>query len=235
LAGASWAWIPAVLRTKLGISEVLTTLIFNTLAGIFAGALAGWGYVDPAVRLAPLAFNTKLNAGLFIGLIAGVGAYVYLWYSVPGYEQRMSGQAPLFATAAGIRPRMAGIRAMLISGGLAGLAGAIEVLGVHYRFTFEFSGGGDFDGIAVAVLGQGHPIGVLIASFFLAGLRLASVTGLQMHLDIPHELGNVIIAVALILVAVLQLQDRKINTLMVAMFSNRVPRTASDLVEDQKI
>jgi len=235
VAGAGWAWIPALLRTRLGISEVLTTLIFNTLAGILSGLVAGWGYVDPAVRLAPLAFNTKLNAGLFISLIAGIAVYLYLWYSVPGYEQRMSGQAPLFATAAGIQPRIAGVRAMLISGGLAGLAGAIEVLGVHYRFTFEFSGGGDFDGIAVAILGQGHPMGVLIASFFLAGLRLASVTGLQMHLGIPRELGDVIIAVALILITVLELQDRTISTLVAAVRVRGVKRIASDFPKDQRL
>jgi general nucleoside transport system permease protein len=207
LAGAGWAWFPGVLRTRLGISEVLTTLIFNALAWIAAGSLAGRGYVDTVVRLAPLAFNTKLNAGLFVALMALGGVYLYLSRSVVGYEQRMVGQAPLFAAAGGIHARTAGIRAMLISGGLAGLAGAIEVIGVQYRFTSTFSGGDGFDGVAVAVLGQMNPVGVLIASFVLAGLRLGAMTGLQMHLNIPRELGNVIIAVALILVAGQRLQD----------------------------
>jgi general nucleoside transport system permease protein len=207
LGGAGWAWIPGLLRIRLGLSEVLTTLIFNALAGILGGWLAGWGSIDPAVRLVPLAFNTKLNAGLFIALMMLGSVYLYLWHSVPGYEQRMTGQAPLFAAAAGLPIRTAGIRAMLISGGLAGLAGAIDVMGVHYRFVMTFSGGDGFDGVAVAVLGQMHPIGVLIASFVLAGLRLGAMTGLQMHLNIPRELGNVIIAVALILVAGQRLQE----------------------------
>jgi general nucleoside transport system permease protein len=201
LAGASWAWMPALLRTRLGLSEVLTTLIFNALAGIMSGSAAGWGSIDATLRLAPLAFNTKLNSGLFIALTAVGGVYLYLWRSVPGYEQRMAGQAPQFAASAGIETRTVGIRAMLISGGLAGLAGAIEVMGVHYRFVSEFSGGGGFDGIAVAMLGQMHPVGVLISAFLLAGLRLGALTGLQMNLGVPREMGNVVIAIALILIA----------------------------------
>jgi simple sugar transport system permease protein len=201
-AGAIWGLGPALLRVWLGIPEILTTLIFNALAGIMAGSLAGWGYLDEGARFAPLAFNTKLNVGLFIALGMAAVIYLYLAQSVPGFEHRMAGQAPRFAAAAGIRSRAAVLRAMLISGALAGLAGAIEVIGVHYRFVGGFSGGDGFDGVAVAVLGHSHPAGVVIASLALAGLRLGATTGLQMHLNVPRELGNVVIAIALILVSI---------------------------------
>jgi simple sugar transport system permease protein len=111
----------------------------------------------------------------------------------------MAGDAPRFAAFGGIRPRPALLRAMLISGALAGLAGAIEVIGVHYRFVSTFSGGDGFDGVAVAVLGHAHPLGVVIASLVLAGLRLGATNGLQMRVDVPRELGGAMIALILLL------------------------------------
>lgn len=124
-------------------------------------------------RLAPLAPGTKLNAGIILALLAALLVYVHLWRSASGYEQRMAGEAPLFAKFGGIRERRAVMRAMLISGGLAGLAGGIEVLGVHYRFVQPFSGGGGFDGVAVALLGQNHPLGVTLAAILLGGAMIA--------------------------------------------------------------
>lgn len=204
LAGAAWALIPGALRAWLGVSEVLTTLIFNALAGMTAGHIAGWGPLPEAARLTRLAFNTKLSAGWFIALLAAAAVYAYLWRSGPGYAQRMAGDAPGFAQAGGIPPRGALMRAMLISGALAGLAGTIEVMGVHYRFVSVFSGGDGFDGVAVAVLGQAHPLGAIAAAFALAGLRLGATNGLQMHLSVPRELGNMIIAMMLVLVSIRQ-------------------------------
>jgi simple sugar transport system permease protein len=87
---------------------------------------------------------------------------------------------------------------MAISGALAGLAGAIEVLGVHYKFVPAFSAVNDFDGLIIAFAGHLHPFGVLLFSFLIGGLRYGAIVGLQIRSGIPRELGGALIALILI-------------------------------------
>jgi ABC-type uncharacterized transport system permease subunit len=200
LCGALWGWIPGLLRAYLQIHEVITTLVLNQLSFFAIGFFPSWGrYL--ALRLPPLVRGTKFNAGFMIAIGVTLLAYVALYRRSGGYETRMAGDAFHFALAGGIKSRRAISRAMFWSGGLAGLAGAIEVLGVHYRFVSVFSGGGGFDGIAVALLGQAHPAGVAIAGFLLAGLRLGATNGLQLKARVPRELGGAIIAMMILLIS----------------------------------
>lgn len=200
LAGAIWGWFPGFLKAYLGVNEVISTLVMNQLS-IFAVGFFNFGRGLTSLRMVPLARNTKLNFGLLIAIGVAILLYHYLRNFQLGYEERMSGDAPRFAFSGGIRDRRAVTRAMFISGGIAGLAGAIEVLGVHYKFTSVFSGGGSFDGVAVALLGQAHPLGIPIAAFILAGLRLGATNGLQLKAQVPRELGGAIIAMMIILVS----------------------------------
>jgi len=187
--GAGWGWVPGALKKYLvDINEVIVTLVMNQLALLLVGVVR-LPRVSASARLAPLARGTKLNPGIVLALVAAALVTVYLWYRVSGYEQRMAGQAPLFAKFGGIRERQAVMQAMGISGALAGLAGAIEVLGVHYRFVSAFSGGDGFDGVAVALLGQLHPVGVTLTAILLAGVRLGATNGLQLKAHIPREGG----------------------------------------------
>ena len=200
LFGAVWGWFPGMLKAYLNVNEIISTLLMNQLSMFAVGFLRfGWGTVP--LRIPPLARNTKLNIGLLIALITAVLVFVFLRRYRLGFEQRMAGDSPRFAFAGGIKHRRAIMRAMFISGGIAGLAGAIEVLGVHYRFTPVFSGGGGFDGIAVALLGLVSPLGIPIAAFLLAGLRLGATNGLQLKAHVPRELGGAIIAMMIILVS----------------------------------
>jgi simple sugar transport system permease protein len=209
IAGAGWGLVPGALKRLLDINEVIVTLVMNQLAVLLVG-LVRLRRVSPSARLTPLAHGTKLNAGIILALLAVLLIYIHLWRSASGYEQRMSGQAPLFARAGGIREVRAVIRAMCISGGLAGLAGAIEVLGVNYRFVSTFSGGGDFDGVAVALLGQVHPLGVTLAALLLAGVRMGATNGLQLRARVPRELGGAMIAMMILFVSAEHLYDRVI-------------------------
>ncbi len=207
LLGAGYGLIPGALKAWIGVNEIIVTLVMNQLAFLLVGGI-GFRRVLPALRLAPLAPGTKLNAGALFALLAA--AAVYLWFTrrAAGYEQQMQAQAPEFARYGGVSRSQAILRAMLASGALAGLAGAIEVLGVHYRLVGAFSGGGGFDGLAVAVLGQLHPFGVALASIMLAGVRVGALNGLQLRADIPRELGGVMIAVILLLAGAELLLDR---------------------------
>ena len=145
--------------------------------------------------------GSKWGIGFVLAIAAAIAVYFYLWHSAAGYEQRMSGLSPAFALFGGIPSDRAAIRAMIISGMLAGLAGAIEVLGVHHLITTGYSTGVGFDGLSVSILGQIHPVGVVIVSILLAGVRLGAQIGLQLQAHIPRELGGTIVGLMILFVA----------------------------------
>jgi simple sugar transport system permease protein len=146
-------------------------------------------------------------------VIAVIVVYIYLWRTKAGYEQRMAGQSKRFALFGGIHSDSAAIRAMLISGALAGLAGAIEVMGVHRRIMTGFSVGLGWDGLTSAILGQVHPFGVFIVAILFSGLKLGAQIGLQLNLDIPRELGGTIIGFIILFVAAGKLYEASIARL----------------------
>jgi len=157
--------------------------------------------IDEAARLPVFFQGSKWGVGFILALLAALLVYLYLWRSVPGYEQRMAGQAPFFAHYGGIRSDRAAIRSMFIAGALAGMAGAIEILGVHRRLLQGFSTGLGFDGLLVAILGRVHPLGVVLVAILFAGVRLGAQIGLQTSVRIPRELGGGIIALIILFVA----------------------------------
>jgi ABC-type uncharacterized transport system permease subunit len=201
IIGALYGIIPGILKTSLGVNEIIVTIILNSIAVYLVGIVpSGWGRGLPqSSRLASLAVGTKLNTGFFIAIGALVVVYLLLWKTSWGYEVRMAGQAPRFSHAGGIHTTRSVIMAMALSGALAGIGGGIEVLGVHYRLISNFSGSDNFDGLVVALLGQSHPIGVLIASILLGGIRLGAMTGLSIRLGIPRSLGGIMIATMVII------------------------------------
>jgi simple sugar transport system permease protein len=123
----------------------------------------------------------------------------------------MAGQSKKFALFGGILSDKAAIRAMLISGALAGLAGAIEVMGVHRRIMTAFSVGLGWDGLTSAILGQTHPFGVFIVAILFSGLKLGAQLGLQLNLNIPRELGGTIIGFIILFVAAGKLYETSIG------------------------
>ncbi|WP_420640575.1 ABC transporter permease [Candidatus Leptofilum sp.] len=198
MAGGIWSAIPGALRAYLNINEVITTLIFNTLALAATGRVSFWR-IPTEVRFTPLIPTTKLTVAFFVAVGTAVLTYLYLWRRGAGLEIRMAGQASLFTKFAGMNARWAVVRGMFISGGLAGLAGGLEVLAVHHRFVSSFSTIDQFDGIIVSLLGQLHPLGILFSSFLLGGLRLGSLNGLQLQTAVPRQLSNIIIGLMMIL------------------------------------
>lgn len=207
LAGALWGFIPGLLKATLNVNEVIVTLLMNPMAILLAGPVSWWRIPESA-RLLPLVPTTKLNPGFIIAMGAAAIVYFHLWRSSSGYEQRMSGQSARFARFGGIHPKRAVVRAMALSGGLAGLAGAIEVLGVHYRFISTFSAIDQFDGVVVALLGQQHPLGVVFSSILLGGVRLGAVNGLQLEAHVPRELGSALIALMVLFISSPKLYGR---------------------------
>jgi general nucleoside transport system permease protein len=212
-AAGIYGWIPGVLKVRLGVNEVITTIVMNNIANLLMtylvnfpmradqGTTAHSPLIDETARLPVFFQGSKWGVGFILALLAALLVYLYLWRSVPGYEQRMAGQAPLFAKYGGIRSGRAAIRGMFMAGALSGLAGAIEILGVHRRLLQGFSTGLGFDGLLVAILGQIHPLGVVLVAILFAGVRLGAQIGLQTSVRIPRELGGGIIALIILFVA----------------------------------
>lgn len=223
VAGGLYGWIPGWLKVKLGVNELLATIVMNTIAMLLTehmvqfplrsdpGAVAHSPIIDTTAQLPAFLAGSKWGLGFIIALLAAAAVYVYLWRSTPGYEMRMAGQSKRFALFGGVPSDRAAIRAMLLSGAVAGLAGAIEVMGVHRRIMQGFSVGLGFDGLSVAILGQVHPVGVVIVGILFAGLRLGAQIGLQLQVGIPRELGGTIIALMILFVAARKFYEENLD------------------------
>lgn len=200
LLGGLWGWIPALLKQYIGVNEIISTLLLNPIASVLVSLFWLPG-VDVSARLAPLIPSTKLSAGIFIALAAAVLIYLFLWHTTRGMEMRATANAPSFALYGGMPIHKPVFLTMVLSGALAGLAGGVEVLGVHYQFVSTFSAVNDFDGLIIAFAGHLHPASVVLFAFLLGGLRTGSIVGLQIRSGIPRELGSALIAFMLIFVA----------------------------------
>jgi len=198
--GGLWGLLPALLKEYVGVNEIISTLLLNPIAGVAVGIFPG-GRLSANALLAPLVPSTKLNAGFIVSLTCAALVFVVLWRTTRGLEIRTTAQAPSFARYGGIRAHFPVLGAMLFSGALAGVGGAVEVLGTQYRFVTSFSTFTDFDGLIVAFVAHLHPLAVIAFAILLGGLRNGSIVGLQIQSHIPNELGGAIIALILLFVA----------------------------------
>ena len=183
LVGAGYGWIPGILKVKLGVNELLATIMLNSIAALIIEYLVQFPMrgdrsttahspvIDESAQLMSFLPGSKWGVGFVIAVIAVIAVFIYLWRTKSGYEQRMAGQSKRFALYGGIHSDNSAIRAMLISGALSGLAGAIEVMGVHRRIMTGFSVGLGFDGLTTAILGQTHPLGVFIVAILFRALN----------------------------------------------------------------
>ncbi len=202
VGGGLWAAIPGYLKARNGAHEVITTIMLNFIAArIIAWAISPTGplraprtvvpetrAVLESARLPILIADTRLHAGIIIALIAAFVVYWLLWRTVTGFEIRTVGANPSAARYAGINVERNIVLTMVISGALAGLGGAIQVLGLApYNFTTGFNVGLGFDSIAVAVLGGIHPFGVVLAAF-LFGAMDAGARLMQLRTKVPIDI-----------------------------------------------
>jgi len=203
VAGALWALIPGVLRARWRVDEVVTTLMLNYVAILLTSWLVNYYFLAPDIansmspliakqaRLSSLVPPSQLTIAFVAALLITV-LYAYFFNRTTiGYELRMTGLNPRFARAVGINLAGAVIVAFLISGVLGGVAGGFQVLGVNYRFIDHFSPGYGFTGIAVALLGRGHPVGIVLAAIFFGALSSGGAM-IQLFSDVPLDLINIL-------------------------------------------
>ena len=183
VGGAMWAFIPAWLNAYYKVNELIVSLMLNyvsinivgfCLQGPLAVPDAPYPYseqVDAKLELAPILPQTDVHWGVLVAISAAVLIYVLLQYSVLGFSYRTIGRSREAALYAGINVKRQIITSFVLAGGLAGIAGVIEVLGVKFRLFHAFASGVGFEGIIVAFLAQGHALMVVVAGFFFAGLQ----------------------------------------------------------------
>ncbi|MBE2274844.1 MAG: ABC transporter permease [Rhodobacteraceae bacterium] len=202
-AGMVWMLPPGLMKARLGIDEIVTTLMLNFIAiglttWLVNGPLLAPGaansstpQVAEAARLTRLMPPSTLTTGFLIALALLVTYAVWQRRRIGGYETLVGGLAPRFARAAGIDMPGLMLRMLLVSGAIAGLGGAIQVLGPIGRFVAGFSTGYGFTGIAVAILARGNPLGILIGAVLFGGLSTAGAT-IQLFSDVPIEIVNIL-------------------------------------------
>ena len=205
LFGAAWALIPAYLQAYRGSHIVITTIMFNFLASslmvyLMVNVLNRRGATNPESReIAPSARlpfihdllagigitipDTPLNLSILLALLAAAFVWVYVWHTPWGYELRTVGQSERAAVYAGVKPRRVVLATLLISGGLAGLVGVNEIMGVQHRLLLNFNAGYGFTGIAVALMGRSHPFGVVLASLLFGILTQG---GAELAFEMPN-------------------------------------------------
>lgn len=225
LAGAAWAFIPALLKARIGAHEVITTMMFTYIgryivSWLVVGPLKDEGMIPQTVALAPEAQLPRIQSlfspetldalpflslgrahlGIVIALVAAVSIWLILKYTTLGYENRAVGFNPHASETAGISVQWTTVKALCISGALAGLAGSVEVMGVHHRIFDQFSSGFGFTGIAVALLAKNHPLGVIPAALLFGALSAGAGT-MQLEASVPQKIILIIQALVIFFVA----------------------------------
>lgn len=216
IIGAFWGAIPGYLKAFHRIHEVITTIMLNYIAFAIAsymvavgGPMKAEGQLPTSPKILESAMlqrilpGTRLSSGIFIALFVTVLIYFFLFQTRLGYKLRVVGFNAEAAEFAGISSKFMTIFAMFISGGLGGIAGAVEVLGVHYRFYENFSPGYGWDAIAVALLGLLHPVGVVAAALLLGALRSGSVA-MQALANISKDMVYILTALIIFFTAMNQ-------------------------------
>jgi ABC-type uncharacterized transport system permease subunit len=212
-AGALWAAVAALLKTRFGVSEVISTIMLNFIAEGIAGYLLTRHFALPStVHTAPIADsaviptfsvlsgwfpNAPANPSLFIALAAAVMIYLLIFKTRFGFEMRAAGLRPEAARHAGIQPARHVMAAMALGGAAAGLAAANLVLGYKHFYEAGMTGGAGFTGIAAALLAGAHPLWLVVSASFLALLEYG---GLAVNAYVPKDIFMVMEAVTIIFV-----------------------------------
>jgi ABC-type uncharacterized transport system permease subunit len=206
-AGGAWSALSGWLDARFQMNLIITTLLLNYIAALFAGYLVAYPFmdktgsaalaqtkmIDKSIWLPKLFQGMSMHTGFILAIALTVLLYLFIKYTVTGYEIRMLGYNPLFAAYGGVRRGRLMLVSMFISGGFAGLAGAVEVLGVQYRYIdgMVTNPGYAWSGIMATLLSGSHPLGTAIAAILLAALQTGGM-GVERNTSIPLEISSVI-------------------------------------------
>jgi ABC-type uncharacterized transport system permease subunit len=230
LGGAIWGAIPGALKAYLNVNEILTTIMMNQIAvqgmnfllrgplmdpvqveqGSFIPQTARFSLEADLPRLVP----TRLHAGVLLAVVAAIVIWLLLWRTTLGYRIRAVGLNPRASRRAGINIERYAVLAMLLSGALAGLGGATQVLGVNHRMFTDgsavgFTGSAGFNGIVAALFGQLHPLGTIPASV-LFGAMIVGANKMQRAVQVPSALTTALNGLVVVFVVGSEILRRRL-------------------------
>ena len=221
-AGAAWSLIPAWLKLRFGVLEVITTIMLNFIAEhmvawLVHGPLQEAAHTYPqsdqiatAMRLAPLASGTRLTIAFPLGIVLAILLWVFLTRTFPGLSLRATGLNPVAAAVSGrIRVGRVAFLAFICSGAMAALAGVAEVSGVTFALYERLSPGYGYTAIAVALLARLHPLWIVASALFFGTLE-AAAAALQRSVGIPSVTVYALEAAIIIGVVVLERRSRRV-------------------------
>lgn len=212
LGGALWGFIPGFLKARVGAHEVINTIMLNWIAILFSRwILAGPMSRDGFVPISPNVLESaalpqffpnpiRFHAGFFLALGVAFLVWWFLFKTTAGFELRSVGANPSAARAAGMNIGRNIVLAMVLSGGLAGLAGTIDVLGWRYNMGVDFAAGVGFDSIAVALIARSHPIGIIFSGLLFGMLR-AGTKQMEAIAHVPVDIVFILQALIIMFVA----------------------------------
>lgn len=227
IGGAMWAAVPAVLKVTRGVHEVITTIMFNSIA-IFlinylvnnplSGMEEGASLEPQTQEIAQTALFGKLNAwfravgwdvgehvyldySLIVAIVMGILVWVVLYRLRIGFEVRAVGEAVDVSRYSGMRVKRVQLVAFLASGALAGLVGLQEIFAIRGFYTYQIASGVGFDGIAIALIGRNNPLGVVFGALLFSFLDQAGY-GLQLYTAVPNSVSYVIQGLMIIIIVV---------------------------------
>ena len=228
VVGGVWGAIPGILKAKFGSHEVINTIMLNFIGIALVGYFTQYFFKvpgDPIQRTAEIGEaahiprlneyltiippDVPLNLAFLIALIMCGLVYVFLWKTKWGYELRAVGENPSAAEYGGINPKKQVIIAMTLSGALAGMVAIGEVQGTRHHYESGFSADWGFLGIAVALLGRNHPLGVLIAALFFGVLLRGEIFVDAFTRYVSKDLGWVLQAIIILFVACFQMYSKR--------------------------
>ena len=209
--GGVWGALPGWLKVRYDASEVVSALMLN-FAAYFGGLfIINYFFRDPeagymvsytlpeSAQLTRFIEGTRVHWGIVLGFILALAVHYLLYHTTTGYEIRMTGYNRRFAHFGGIKTSRVILQVHILTGMIAGIGGITEVMGIHRVFNWQTSPGFGWDGIVVAIIGRSRPLYIVLASLFLAYLR---VGGRQLRLmsDVPVEIVAVIQAIIILLI-----------------------------------
>jgi simple sugar transport system permease protein len=241
--GAAWAFVPGWLQARRGSHVVITTIMFNFIAAalmtyLLVNVLIKPGQQSPETRefdantwlpqlhelLRTAGWDvaaSPLNLSAVIAVVAAALVWFYLWHTRWGYELRALGHSETAAVYAGIPPARTVIVAMTVSGALAGLMSLNEVLGVQHRLLLNMPGGAGYVGIAVALMGRSHPVGIVLAAVLFGALYQG---GSELSFDMPRLTRDMVVVIQGLIILVCGALEEVLRRPLEALFGR--PREA---------
>ena len=229
VGGGLWGALAGALKTRFRVNEVLSTVMLNSIATqamnfLLRGPLIDPTELDKSIRIPqtqrlslaadlPRLVPTRLHLGVAIGIVIAILVYVFLWRTTIGYRIRAVGLNAVASRYAGINVSQYQILAIALSGALAGMGGAVEILGVSHRLFTDgsatgFTGNAGFNGIVAALFGGLHPVGTILAAF-LFGALLVGANALQRTAQVPSAFVTTLDGLVVVFVVASQIWSRR--------------------------